>query len=319
MEVCVVSSLQRLSALMPLFLGQREANAYVRSTTGTSIYQHVFPADRVCADGGWGSFASDCQIGEDCEECGVRMDASMPATERCTPERPPIGVAWCEQSLEFVTDDSATGWGPVETRNEVPSSNRRLRGGTSAKSTSSAVDPSGQIITVDEHTSRVESGVEVCGWPSNSFGPGAVGVTLVPFDPVSSGIFDADILLNADACALVLNSDGDPNVSVGDVENTPSHELEYALGLDHCHDSSALGLTSCGTETMRESTRFNETDMRTPSQDDIAGVSYLYSSRHRTPGGVECESKGRRGCSSGRHPHGYPWNFVIAALMRRCR
>ena len=145
------------------------------------------------------------------------------------------------------------------------------------------------------------------GWTHTAF---AVALTKISFverskDPGSGQdgrILDADIILNGQH--LRFATDG--NTKRHDVENTLTHELGHALGMDHpCDDgtystipkdNNGKTIPKCGsastTQAMKDSTMYNFTDLgetkkRSLTSDDINSICAVYPQKN-DPG--ECKA-----------------------------
>ena len=85
----------------------------------------AFSADGYCDDGGAGSFFSDCALGTDCSDCGLRGGSGGAEEEEAEEEAedPFLGGLWdpekSEQAAQQLPDLGGLGWG-AERSEEAP-------------------------------------------------------------------------------------------------------------------------------------------------------------------------------------------------------
>lgn len=100
-------------------------------------------------------------------------------------------------------------------------------------------------------------------WVADGNSPLYYAVTTLSFDRCSGALVDADIEVNGGYHSF---STSDTAVSV-DIQNVLTHEVGHVLGLDHSSDPLATMFARAGS---------GELGMRTLTDDDRAGVAYLY-------------------------------------------
>ncbi len=149
-----------------------------------------------------------------------------------------------------------------------------------------------------------------------------IALTTTTYDIDSGEIVDFDIEFNGVNFDFTTLADQAPMM---DIQNTISHEVGHAIGLDHSLDPTA---------TMFKSASAGEVSKRTLAQDDIDALCFVYPSDGETPGYTddsltqECLGKvsdgNGCGCSSHRAALGgtryFGWLLMAAAgfeLFRR--
>ncbi|HUU00243.1 MAG TPA: matrixin family metalloprotease [Myxococcota bacterium] len=150
----------------------------------------------------------------------------------------------------------------------------------------------------------------------------AIAMTTVTYDVDSGELVDFDIEFNGvnfDFTTLASQT------SKMDIQNTLSHEVGHALGLDHSGDPTA---------TMYATASPGEISKRTLSQDDIDALCFVYPADGETPGFTddsftqECRGKvgDDEGCNCTNHQGGsgglgfFSWLLLALAgflLLRR--
>lgn len=144
-------------------------------------------------------------------------------------------------------------------------------------------------------------------WP---YSQRPIAYTAVTYNPTTGEIVDADIEMNGED--FVFTTDPAKHHWMIDIQNTVTHELGHAVGLDHSDDELA---------TMYAASAPGETHKRTLNEDDIAGLCTLYPIET----GTKCEevkvqtlyvdfpdSTQSGGCSAGR---GNPALLTSALLI----
>ena len=159
------------------------------------------------------------------------------------------------------------------------------------------------------------------GWTHGAY---AVALTKISFVEATKNkgqgedgrILDADIIFNGQHLRFATNG----SKLRHDIENTLTHELGHALGLDHpCDDGSyktvpkdnkGNSIPKCGsssvTQIMKDATMYNFTDMgetkkRSLSSDDINGICAIYPTKN-DPGeckgtNIKAEYEQNSGCT----------------------
>ncbi|HEX4337962.1 MAG TPA: matrixin family metalloprotease [Polyangiaceae bacterium] len=163
-------------------------------------------------------------------------------------------------------------------------------------------------------------------WPYDN-AEDAIGLTSVSFDSVSGQILDADVEINA---TVLLSTTDDVPSEHYDLLSILTHEAGHFLGLAHSRDPDAV---------MRPTYESGTASLRTPTDDDIAGICAIYPPGRRsepcdfTPRGGfanECPlGVFKGGCALGPPTtegtrRGGPWALValagaLAGVRRRAR
>lgn len=140
------------------------------------------------------------------------------------------------------------------------------------------------------------------GWP-DEVSPDTLALTTVVFRRSTGQILDADIDLNGVDHVWTV----DAAAARTDAENTLTHELGHLLGLGHVADPEA---------TMYGQSDPGDLEKRTLSEDDVAGLCFVYPAGLASPGAPYVRSPGLTGCraSAGRHARGGPWLFALLTL-----
>ncbi len=109
------------------------------------------------------------------------------------------------------------------------------------------------------------------GW---AYSPSIIAVTTNTFETSSGRIIDSDIEVNRHHFELVVADalpSCDPETGVMDLQNTLTHEVGHAIGLDHPPSTRTYAET-----TMFASAPSCETKKRSLAEDDIAGLCEIY-------------------------------------------
>lgn len=141
-----------------------------------------------------------------------------------------------------------------------------------------------------------------------------IAYTSVTYDPNTGVIMDADLELNGEDYAFTVDPKSEPFKI--DIQNTVTHELGHALGLDHTTDPfSTMYLEAMPGETIK----------RTLEADDIAGLCALYP----IEGGLDCDKPSEEepggsnsvGCAlaASASASWLFWLLVPLGLVRLCR
>lgn len=128
------------------------------------------------------------------------------------------------------------------------------------------------------------------GWSSRGFGPFTIGVTTNQFlhDGTRWTIDESDMELNGDGYRWVIDG-GEPDADPVDVQGLVVHEAGHFLGLLHaCEQSAFDGAPACGTfsETPTMAPIYTGEEQRTLTDDDVAGICYLYPAPPGSDAGV---------------------------------
>lgn len=133
--------------------------------------------------------------------------------------------------------------------------------------------PDGLVTNLDggEHDGRNLIVWREAAWPEEVSGA-VLALTTTVHRRSTGQILDADIDLNG--VGHTWTTTDDPLDAQRDVENTLTHELGHLLGLAHTDDVEA---------TMYAQTDIGELDKRTLTEDDAAGLCFIYPSGAYTP------------------------------------
>ncbi len=139
-------------------------------------------------------------------------------------------------------------------------------------------------------------------WVADGNSPLYYAVTTLSFDRCSGALVDADIEVNGGYHSF---STSDTAVSV-DIQNVLTHEVGHVVGLDHSNDPLSTMFARAGS---------GELGMRTLTDDDRAGVAYLYP-KDADPPWLEQHDDCGGGCSVGwRRSGSAVWVGVLAGLV----
>jgi hypothetical protein len=294
-----------------------DAQAFVRTTTCSSICHQVCPSDGVCQDGGADSQAADCELGEDCADCGIRADPSPSARVACE-DTEPLPIAWLTDSTEYTLDSA--GYPEVGTiealQATVDASFTTWNEVAGTYFVTEALEPAALEVNNLDAT-NVITFVER-DW---AYAPAALALASVTYAP-GGEIVDADIEVNADDWTFKILGSGPALRTSHDIQNTLTHEIGHFLGMDHCHDDAVVNEPNCDAVTMRVQTEAGDITMRDLSQDDIAAAQLVYPSGGSPPGtSASSTETSERGCacSSAHRGQGLDVLFAILglALIRR--
>ncbi|MFT3836856.1 MAG: matrixin family metalloprotease [Myxococcaceae bacterium] len=142
-------------------------------------------------------------------------------------------------------------------------------------------------------------------WP---FSHSAIASTVITVDAVSHQILDADVALNGSSHRFGVMGGGEEGEEApddqptDDVENTTSHELGHAMGLQHNPDDPKV--------VMFPTANPGETSKRDLQADDKAGLVALYP-----PGSAA--SSVPHGCSSAPGPFAAAMVLLLVLVARR--
>lgn len=311
----VVAGSLAVIAVVFIALAAAPADAFVRTTTCSSICHQVCPADGVCSDGGEGAADTQCELGQDCADCGFRADPSPNALASCWSDdefTEPVPVAWLIDTVEYVIDSAGYSGIPdldaiIETTdasfaswNEAPGSYIRTVSAGTAEVVVDNVDMINVITFIED------------GW---EHAPAALAIASVTYSPCGE-IVDTDIELNADEWAFRILGNGPVLASRHDLQNTLTHEIGHLLGLDHCHDDAVVGVPDCEEATMRVQTEAGETRMRELSADDLAAIAHVYPVGGAPPETTACPTTRtrKRGCSTSDRPRLTPAAWLLGGV-----
>jgi hypothetical protein len=140
------------------------------------------------------------------------------------------------------------------------------------------------------------------------FDASAIAVTVVTLNVKRHEIIDADIAFNATHRRFkVLPEQSRPGGSHDDIQNTLTHELGHAVGLAH-----SPGMPHA---VMYPGARKGEVSKRALSEDDVAGLQYLYGQPEDAPTEALSAEELAYGCAAtGGGPTG-ALVLVLAALL----
>ncbi len=268
------------------------ANAFVRTTTCSSICHQVCPSNGTCEDGGVDSSASLCELGEDCADCGLRPDPSPTARIPCG-DNQPLPIAWLTQSTAYTLDEAGySGVDDIEVLQTVVGSSFATWSDVEGTYFSTTTLGAGPVEVNNQDATNVITFVE-SDW---AYAPAALALASVTYAPCGE-IVDADIEVNGDDWTFKVIGAGPVLRTSHDIQNTLTHEIGHFLGMDHCHDNAIVDEPNCDAVTMRVQTEAGDTTMRDLSLDDLAAARHVYPSGGSPPSSAECPSaQVERGC-----------------------